>query len=114
LKSDPQLVRTFVAQSLKGFLYGRQHPDEAIASVKRYLPTVDPAIAHRELELSWKTWVTPNTKGKPLCWEADADWNSTVAVLKQYGGVTAPPALGALYTNEFVPTGAEYVPPQTT
>lgn len=113
LKSDPDLVRTFVKQSIRGFLYGRQHPDEAIASVKRYLPTVDPAIAHRELELSWKTWVTPNTKGKPLGWEADADWNSTVAVLKQYGGVTAPPALGALYTNEFVPTGAEYVPPQT-
>ena len=113
LKSDPELVRTFVAQSINGFLYGRQHPDEAVASVKRYLPTVDPAIARRELELSWKTWVTPNTKGKPLGWEADADWNSTVAVLKQYGGVGTPPALSALYTNEFVPTGAEYVPPQT-
>lgn len=112
LKSDPELVRTFVTQSIKGFLYGRQHPDEAIASVKRYLPTVDPAISRRELELSWTTWVTPNTKGKPLGWEADADWNSTVAVLKQYGGVATPPALDALYTNEFVPSAAEYVPPQ--
>jgi NitT/TauT family transport system substrate-binding protein len=113
LKSDPDLVRTFVATSIKGFLYGREHPDEAVASVKRYLPTIDPAIARRELELSWKTWVTPNTKGKPLGWEADADWASTVAVLKQYGGVTAPPALDTLYTNAFVPTGAAYVPPQT-
>ncbi len=113
LKSDPDLVRTFVATSIKGFLYGREHPDEAVASVKRYLPTVDPAISRRELELSWKTWVTPNTKGKPLGWEAEADWASTVAVLKQYGGVTTPPALDALYTNAFVPTSAEYVPPQT-
>jgi NitT/TauT family transport system substrate-binding protein len=112
LKSDPDLVRTFVAVSLKGFLYGREHPDEAVASVKRYLPTVDPAIARRELELSWKTWVTPNTKDKPLGWEADADWTSTLAVLKQYGGVTTPPALDTLYTNAFVPTGAQYVPPQ--
>jgi len=112
LKSDPELVRAFVAPSIKGFLYGRQHPDEAVASVKRYLPTVDPAIARRELELSWKTWVTPNTKGKPLGWEAAADWASTVQVLKQFGGVSTPPALDALYTNEFVPTGAEYVPPQ--
>ncbi|HEY5063767.1 MAG TPA: ABC transporter substrate-binding protein [Xanthobacteraceae bacterium] len=112
LKSDPDLVRTFVAPSIKGFLYGRQHPDEAVASVKRYLPTVDPAIARRELELSWKTWVTPTTKDKPLGWEAESDWTSTVQVLKQYGGVASPPALGALYTNEFVPTGAEYVPPQ--
>ncbi|MFZ3350146.1 MAG: ABC transporter substrate-binding protein [Xanthobacteraceae bacterium] len=113
LKSDPDLVRTFVAPSIKGFLYGRQHPDEAVASVKRYLPTVDPAIARRELELSWKTWVTPTTKDKPLGWEAESDWTSTVQVLKQYGGVSTPPALSALYTNEFVPTGAEYVPPQT-
>ncbi len=112
LKSDPELVRAFVAPTIKGFLYGRQHPDEAVASVKRYLPTVDPAISRRELELSWQTWVTPNTKGKPLGWEAEADWASTVQVLKQYGGVATPPALGALYTNEFVPTGAEYVPPQ--
>jgi len=113
LKSDPELVRAFVAPSIKGFLYGRQHPAEAVASVIKYLPTADPTIVRRELELSWKTWVTPNTKGKPLGWEADADWASTVQVLKQYGGVTAPPALDTLFTNDFVPTGAEYVPPQT-
>jgi NitT/TauT family transport system substrate-binding protein len=112
LKSDPELLRGFVAPTIKGFLYGRQHPDEAIAAVKRYLPTIDPAIARRELELSWKTWVTPNTRGKPLGWEADADWGSTVQVLKQYGGNATPPELTQLYTNEFVPTGAEYVPPQ--
>jgi NitT/TauT family transport system substrate-binding protein len=113
LKSDPDLVRTFVAPSLKGFLYGRAHPDEAVASVIKYLPTADPTIVRRELELSWKTWVTPSTKDKPLGWEADADWASTVQVLKQYGGVAAPPALDTLFTNAFVPTGVDYVPPQT-
>jgi len=110
--SDPELVRAFVAPTIKGFLYGRQHPDEAVASVIKYLPTADPTIVRRELELSWKTWVTPSTRGKPLGWEAKADWASTVQVLKQYGGVATPPAVGALYTNQFVPTGADYVPPQ--
>jgi NitT/TauT family transport system substrate-binding protein len=112
IKSDPELVRAFVAPTIKGFLYGRQHPDEAVAAVKTYLETIDPAITKRELELSWKTWVTPNTKGKPLGWGSDADWTSTVDVLKQYGGVVSSPAPSTLYTNEFVPTGAEYVPPQ--
>jgi NitT/TauT family transport system substrate-binding protein len=112
LKSDPQLVRSFVAPTIRGFLYGRQHPDEAVASVIKYLPTADPTIVRRELELSWKTWVTPSTKGKPLGWEADADWASTIKVLKQYGGVSAPLQTGELYTNAFVPTGADYVPPQ--
>lgn len=89
------------------------HPEEAVATVRSYLETADPTIARRELELSWKTWVTPNTKGKPLGWTSDADWAETVNVLKQYGGVTTPLAASALYTNEFVPTGPEYVPPQS-
>jgi NitT/TauT family transport system substrate-binding protein len=113
LKSDPSLVRTFVMPTIKGFLYGRQNPEEAVAIIKKYSETIDPAITRREMELSWKTWVTPNTKGKPLGWASDVDWGETVKVLKQYGGVTTPLEASALYTNEFVPTGAEYVPPQT-
>ena len=33
-------------------------------------------------------------------------------MLKQYGGVTAPLEAKQLYTNDFVPTGSEFVPPQ--
>jgi NitT/TauT family transport system substrate-binding protein len=113
LKSDPTLVRDFVAASLKGFLYGRRHPDEAVAIVKKYSEATDPAISRREMELSWNTWVTPNTAGKPLGWMSDKDWDATVDVLKQYGGVTTPLDARQLYTNEFVPTGAEFIPPQT-
>jgi NitT/TauT family transport system substrate-binding protein len=113
LKSDPDLLHAFVPAAVKGFLYGRQHPDEAAAIVKKYSPTVDVAIIKREFEVSWKTWVTPNTKDKPLGWGAEADWASAIAVLKQYGGVTAPLTTNELYTNEFVPTGAAYVPPQS-
>src|SRR5262249_49945799 len=31
IKDDPELIRAFVAASLRGFLYGRQNPDEMIA-----------------------------------------------------------------------------------
>jgi NitT/TauT family transport system substrate-binding protein len=112
IKSDPDLLRAFVPASIKGFLYGRQHPDEAVAAVIKYSPTADPAIIRREFEVSWKTWVTPATKGKPLGWESDSSWASTIDVLKQYGGVTAPLTPSQVYTNEFVPSGAAYVPPQ--
>jgi NitT/TauT family transport system substrate-binding protein len=112
IKSDPDLLRAFVPASIKGFLYARQHPDEAAATVKKYSETIDESIIKREFEVSWKTWVTPNTKGKPLGWGADADWASAIEVLKQYGGVTAPLTTSQLFINDFVPTGAEYVPPQ--
>ena len=113
LKEDPELIRAFTAASLKGFLYGRKHPDEMVVIVKKYSDATDVRITRREAELSWDTWVTPNTAGKPLGWMSDKDWAATVDVLKKYGGVTTPLEAAQLYTNDFVPTGAEYVPPQT-
>ena len=113
IKEDPELVRNFVAASLKGFLYGRAHIEEMVAIVKKFSEATVPAISRREAELSFNTWVTPNTAGKPLGWMSDKDWDETVAVLKQYGGVTSPLEATQLYTNEFVPTAGEFVPPQT-
>jgi NitT/TauT family transport system substrate-binding protein len=113
VKDDPELIRSFVAASLKGFLYGRAHIDEMAAIVKKFSEATVPAISRREAELSFNTWVTPNTAGKPLGWMSDKDWDETVAVLKQYSGVTTPLEAAQLYTNEFVPTAGEFVPPQT-
>jgi NitT/TauT family transport system substrate-binding protein len=113
IKDDPELVRSFVAASLRGFLYGRAHPDELAAIVRKFSEATVPAISRREAELSFTTWVTPSTAGKPLGWMSDQDWQETVTVLKQYGGVATPLEASQLYTNEFVPTGGEFVPPQT-
>ena len=98
IKEDPELIRSFVAASLKGFLYGRAHVDEMAAIVKKFSEATVPAISRREAELSFNTWVTPNTAGKPLGWMSDQDWQETVTVLKQYGGVTSPlEAVAALH-----------------
>ena len=111
IKEDPELVRSFIAATLKGFLYGRQNLDEMIAIARKYSPAIEPAIARREAEMSWQSWISPNTKGKPFGWMSEKDWEETVEVLKQYGGVTAPLQAQQLYTNGFVPTGAEFIPP---
>jgi NitT/TauT family transport system substrate-binding protein len=112
IREDPELIRAFVAASLKGFLYGRAHVDEMVSIVKKFSEATVPAITRREAELSFQTWVTPATAGKPLGWMSDQDWQETVAVLKQYGGVSTPLEPAQLYTNEFVPTGSEFAPPQ--
>src|SRR4051812_31749457 len=111
LRENPDLVRDFVAASVKGFLYTRQKPDEAVESVQKFSPTIEPAVARRELELSWQTWVTPNTADQPLGWMSDKDWQATVKILRQYGGVSASLDPQQVYTNDFVPAGAEFVPP---
>ncbi|HEY7248168.1 MAG TPA: ABC transporter substrate-binding protein [Xanthobacteraceae bacterium] len=113
IKEDPDLIRTFVAASLKGFLYGRTHVDELAAIVKKFSEATLPAISRREAELSFETWVTPSTAGKPLGWMSEKDWQETISVLKQYGGVTTPLEPAQLFTNEFVPMSNELVPPQS-
>lgn len=111
VKQDPELIRAFVKATVKGFLYARQHPDEAIAITKKFGPEIVPEIAKRELEMSFLNWETPNTAGKPLGWMSDKDWDATVESLKLYGGVTTPLKAADLYTNDFVPTGAEFIAP---
>ncbi len=110
LKQDPDAVRAFVRATLKGFLYAEKNHDEAITIIKKYGPEIVPEIAKREFEMSILNWNTPNTKGKPLGWSSDKDWESTVETLKEYGGVNTPLKASDLYTNDFVPTGSEFVP----
>src|SRR5262249_24932792 len=98
LKQEPELIRSFVAASIKGFLYPRPPPAGLAAAGKTFSPTIEPAIPLREAELSWQTWVTPNTVNKPLGWMSDKDWEQTVEVLKAYGGVTTPLEASQLYT----------------
>ena len=43
---------------------------------------------------------------------AAEDWSATVDTLRKYGGVTTDLNPSQLYTNEFVPTEAEFIPPQ--
>ena len=112
LLAEPDLIRGMVRATVKGFIYGRANAEEMTQIVKKYQETTDPAITLREAQLSWSTWVTPTTANKPLGWMAPEDWTATVAVLKAYGGVTTPLEAAELYTNEFVPTEAEFIPPQ--
>ena len=111
--AEKQLVRDFVRATLKGFLYGREHADEMAQIIKKYQEASDPILTKREAELSWNTWVTPTTRNKPLGWMAAEDWNATVDTLKKYGGVTGELNPSQLYTNEFVPAEAEFIPPQS-
>jgi NitT/TauT family transport system substrate-binding protein len=110
LKQDPDVVRAFVGATIKGFLYAEKNHDEAITIIKKYGPEIVPEIAKREFEMSILNWNTPNTTGKPLGWMSDKDWDATVETLKAYGGVTTPLKAADLYTNDFVPTGSEFVP----
>ena len=88
-RSSPRASRAFSTRA--------QHPDELVASVKKFSPTVEPAITRREAELSWETWVTPNTAGKPLGWMSDeglgADRRGAQSLWRRHHAARGEPAL---------------------
>ena len=49
LREKPELVRRFVAASLKGMVYAFDHPEEAIAALRKSNPEVDAGAAMDEL-----------------------------------------------------------------
>src|SRR6201996_2125275 len=48
IKSDPDILHAFVPATIKGFLYGRAHPDEAAETVKKYSQAADVEIIKGE------------------------------------------------------------------
>lgn len=110
IEENPDLIRRFVEASIRGFLYAREN--QQAAAVESYDSTIDPTVTMRQMELSWQTWVTPNTTGKPLGWMSTADWRSMLEILQSHGGVDDPPSPDQLSTNQFVPEQEQFVPPQ--
>lgn len=112
IEKNPELIAPFVRASIKGFLYARENPDEAATIIQKHQESADPVMTKLEMELSWNTWVTPGTAGKPLGWMSEDEWKSTVEVVKTYGGVSEDIELSKVFTNDYVPEGQEFVPPQ--
>lgn len=112
IKENPGVVRAFVKASVKGFLYARQHPKEAVKIVQDFDPTVNPKVTLSEMRYSWRTWVPPNTAGKPLGWMSREDWQETLKLVRHQGGGGRPVTANSVFTNKYVPKGSQFVPPQ--
>ena len=113
LKSDPELGPRFCRADDQGLSLcaGSIPTRRSRPCASTWRPPITD-IARREPELSWKTWVTPNTQGKPLGWASEADWAETVKCAQGIWRRDRAAIGRSLYTNALVPTGAEYVPPQ--
>ena len=102
IKDDPDLVRRFVAATIKGYEYALEHQDEAIEIFHKYQSDVNPKVAAEELRLVSELVLTDEAS-KHGIGHIDPDrWEETFKLLsegKDVGAVTAED----LYTTEFLP-----------
>jgi NitT/TauT family transport system substrate-binding protein len=99
----PEVVRSFVAASLRGLKEVLENPEAGWRTVVKLKPEVDPKLAQIGLENTLPLLATPNTKGKPLGFMSDKDWESTIDFLATYMGLGQKQSLDTYYTNAFVP-----------
>jgi NitT/TauT family transport system substrate-binding protein len=104
IREEPQVVRAFVAATFKGLKEAVENPELGWKTVAKHRPEVDAKLAQFGLENSLPLLRTANTKGKPLGWMADKDWEATLDFLATYMELAPNLPLDRYFTNEFVPS----------
>jgi NitT/TauT family transport system substrate-binding protein len=100
INNKPDLVKRFVAASLRSFAYSFEHPDEAAAAGKKMVgdSIKDVNVAAAQLKLFEKL------QPKPLGSMQDADWKQSIEYLAKYLNIeNAPPDTSKYYTGAFLP-----------
>lgn len=102
IDQNPDLVRRFVAAAVKSWQAGLDDPTAAVDSIMKAHPELNKEIVANQLKLSLPLTHSSNTTGQPIGRMADADWVSTLDLLKASGTKTdLPPS--AFYTNALLP-----------
>jgi NitT/TauT family transport system substrate-binding protein len=102
------LVKRFMAATVKAYKDGEKNPDAAVSAMADIVGGTmaddkGKAQARAVLDVTLGILYSANNKDKRLGYNVPADWDSMLALMKQYNDLkTDQPATG-FYTNDFVP-----------
>jgi NitT/TauT family transport system substrate-binding protein len=100
IKDKPDLVKRFVAVTLRAYAYSFQHPEEAAAAANKAVGDSVKDVGVAVIQLKQFEKVKPAPLGSM---KAD-DWQSSIGFIKQYFKMeNAPADLASYYTEEFLP-----------
>ena len=103
IKGQPDLVRRFMAATVKSWDYAVQNRSEAVDALIKEFPDARKDIVTSQFDASVPLIHTENSKGRPTGYIVDQDINETFDILTKYGGLKNPPAAADVFTNEFLP-----------
>jgi NitT/TauT family transport system substrate-binding protein len=102
IKSNPDLVRRFVRASVKSWQEAKKNPGAAVDAALKAKPDLNRQSTLDQLMVDIDLLDSKNSKGR-VGWGAQADWDQTLAILKQYRDLATDSPWTAFHTNEFVP-----------
>jgi NitT/TauT family transport system substrate-binding protein len=105
LKSNPDVVKKFVAASLKGWSFALDHPDQAIKDVKKVFPEVNEKLASAELAAITPLFCSGGAKyiGKA----EDALWSKSQDLLAEVKLLPAGQDPKTYYSNDYLPAASQ-------
>ncbi|KQT44569.1 twin-arginine translocation pathway signal protein [Aureimonas sp. Leaf454] len=108
LETNPDVVKSFIAASLKGWSFALDKPEEAVADVKEVFPDANVKLVAAELSA-----ITPlfcSADAKFLGKAEPAHWANTQELLSQVGLLPKGQDPTSYYTNDFLPAEGDLRP----
>ncbi len=109
VKDNPDLVQRFVRATLKAVKAAKENPDASIQALIDWSGSVEDqkAQAREVLDVTLSILRSPNNKDGKLGQNVPADWDSALAMLKQYKELKTDQPASSFYTNDFIPASLD-------
>jgi NitT/TauT family transport system substrate-binding protein len=102
IKKNPDLVKRFVRATAKSWEEAKKNPGAAVDAAMKAKPDLNRQSTLDQLMVDIELLDSKNSKGR-IGWGAQADWDQTLAILKNYRDLATDKTWTTFHTNEFVP-----------
>lgn len=103
LKDKPKLVAGFIRATQKAFADAEKDPAAAITAGIKVKPDLDKDLAMKQLVAGMKLMRSRSAPNAPIGQMLAADWEMTLALMKEYQELKTDLKPDAFYTNELLP-----------
>jgi NitT/TauT family transport system substrate-binding protein len=108
VKNKPDLVKRFMAATVKSYQETEKNPDAAVASMADIVggsmaEDQGKAQARAVLDVTLGVLYSKANKDKKLGLNVASDWDDMLALMKQYNDLETDKPASAFYTNDFLP-----------
>ncbi len=102
IKKNPDLVKRFVRATVKSWEEAKKNPGAAVDAAMKVKPDINRQSTLDQLMVDIELLDSKNSKGR-IGMGAQADWDQTLAILKNYRDLSTDKSWTTFHTNEFVP-----------
>ena len=102
IKTKPELVRRFVRASVRSWDEAKKNPQAAVDAAMKVKPDLNRQSTLDQMMVDFELLDSAHSKGK-VGVGAQADWDQTISLLRQYRDLDTKEPWTTFHTNEFLP-----------